>query len=273
MEFEVNGQRTYAYTGARAFDPALQSVLFVHGAGLDHTVWILQSRWFAHHGYNAIAIDLPGHGRSAGTPPASIEDMAAWLTQCLDALAIDRACLVGHSMGALAVLATAAAIRERVDFAALLGIAVPMPVSDALLAAARDRPLDAHAMITLWGHGFAAQLGGNTAPGMWMTGTAMRLLARGAAGLLHDDLAACNRYSAGLEHAARVRCPVLLMLGRQDIMASPRGIGPLRGALAHATVVELDRCGHMLMAEQPDQVLDALARGVRQASSARAQRA
>lgn len=269
MEFDVNGERTYAYTGAHAFDAALPSVLFVHGAGLDHTVWILQSRWFAHHGYNAIAVDLPGHGRSAGTPPASIEDMAAWLWRCVDALGIERICLVGHSMGALVTLAASGARPERVDFAALLGIAVPMPVSDALLSAAREHPHDAHAMITLWGHGFAAQMGGNRAPGMWMTGSAMRLLARGAPGLLHDDLAACNRYGAGLEHAAHVRCPVLLVLGRQDIMASPRAIGPLRDALAHARVVELDRCGHMILAEQPDQVLDALAQDVTQALNAR----
>jgi pimeloyl-ACP methyl ester carboxylesterase len=273
MEFEVNGQCTYAYTGARAFDPAQQSVLFVHGAGLDHTVWILQSRWFAHHGYNALAIDLPGHGRSAGAAPASIEDIAAWLMQCLDALAIERACLVGHSMGALAVLAAAASSPARVDFAALLGIAVPMPVSDALLAAARDNPADAHLMITLWGHGFAAQIGGNATPGMWMTGNAMRLLARGAPGLLHNDLAACNRYRAGLEHAARVRCPVVLVLGRQDVMAAPRGIAPLRDALAQARVVELDHCGHMLMAEQPDRVLDVLVHGVQQAAQARREHA
>jgi pimeloyl-ACP methyl ester carboxylesterase len=269
MQFDVNASSTYAYTGARAFDPSLPSVLFVHGAGLDHTVWILQSRWFAHHGYNAIAVDLPGHGRSAGSAPASIEAMAAWLWHCVDALGIERACLVGHSMGALVTLAASAAQPERVDFAALLGIAVPMPVSDALLAAAREHPHDAHTMITLWGHGFAAQLGGNRAPGMWMTGSAMRLLARGTAGLLHNDLAACNRYDAGLEHAAHVRCPVLLLLGRQDIMASPRAIGPLRAALAHAQLLELDRCGHMMMAEQPDQVLDALAHGVAQVSGAR----
>ena len=189
-------------------------------------MWILQSRWFAHHGYNAVAIDLPGHGRSAGAPLGSIEAMAQWLGECMTALAIERASIVGHSMGALVTLAAAGTLAQRVDFAALLGISVPMPVSDALLSAARDAPADARTMITLWGHGYAAQIGGNRAPGMWMTGSAMRLLERGAPGLLHNDLDACNRYQAGLEHAARVRCPVLVLLGRQDIMASPRAIGP-----------------------------------------------
>ena len=269
MEFKVDGQRTYAYTGARAFDPALPSVVFVHGAGLDHTVWILQSRWFAHHGYNALALDLPGHGRSAGATRTRIEDMAAWLRQCVDALDIEHVSLAGHSMGALVTLAAAGEMPDRITFTALLGVAVPMPVSDALLEAARERPGDAHTMITSWGHGFAAQLGGNRAPGMWMTGNAMRLLERGASGLLANDLDACNRYQRGLEHAARIRSPVLMILGRQDIMASPRAIGPLRDALANARVLELDGCGHMMMAEQPDAVLDALRHAVPQAIVAR----
>lgn len=259
MEFTVRGRRTYAYTGARAHDPAQPHIVFVHGAGLDHSVWILQSRWFAHHGYNVLALDLPGHGRSAGDALPSIEEMGAWLRECLDCLAIARAGLVGHSMGALVTLHAAGSAPERAAFAALLGVSVPMPVSDALLDAARDRPADAYRMITLWGHGFAAQVGGNPTPGMWMTGAGERLLQRGRAGVLASDLAACNAYRAGLEMASRASCPVLVVLGRQDVMASPRAAPPLMEALPHARQLMLERCGHMMLAEQPDAVLDALA--------------
>jgi len=268
MKFSVDGHDTYAYTGARAFDPSLPSVVFVHGAGLDHTVWILQSRWFAHHGYNAVAVDLPGHGRSGGTPPPSIEAMGEWLLECLDALAIERAALVGHSMGSLVALHCAGMAPERVWFAALLGISVPMPVSEELLGAASSRPADAYQMITLWGHGFPAQMGGNQAPGMWMTASGVRLLERGAPGVLANDLSACNAYQAGLESARKIACPTVVLLGRQDIMASPRAAGPLMEALADARRVELDRCGHMMMSEQPDAILDALAAGMADAMSA-----
>ena len=268
MKFTVDGHSTYGYTGARALDPSLPSVVFVHGAGLDHTVWILQSRWFAHHGYNAVAVDLPGHGRSGGTALTSIEAMGEWLVACLDALAIDRAALAGHSMGSLVTLHCAGMAPERVWFNAALGIAVPMPVSDALLDAARSRPGDAYRMITLWGHGFTAQLGGNQAPGMWMTASGIRLLERGAPGVLANDLSACNAYHAGLESARKIACPTLVLLGRQDIMASPRAAGPLIEALGDAHRVELDPCGHMMMSEQPDAVLEAMAAGMAAALSA-----
>jgi len=259
MQITVDGHDTYAYTGARAFDPARPSVLFVHGAGLDHSVWILQSRWFAHHGFNAVALDLPGHGRSRGAPLPDVGAMGAWVVACMDALGLERACLAGHSMGALVVLEAAGLAPTRAAAAALLGVAVPMPVSPALLDAARADDHAAIDMITLWGHGHASQVGGNTAPGMWMLGGAVRLLERAAPGLLHNDLAACNAYDGGLAAAARVTAPTLVLLGRQDIMASPRNVGPLMGALPCGTLTQLDACGHMMMAEQPDAVLDALA--------------
>ena len=64
MELIVNDARAYAYTGGRPFDPQLPCVAFVHGAQHDHSVWALQTRWFAHHGYSVLAFDLPGHGRA-----------------------------------------------------------------------------------------------------------------------------------------------------------------------------------------------------------------
>jgi pimeloyl-ACP methyl ester carboxylesterase len=268
MEITVRGASTYAYTGARDFDAAKPSMVFVHGAGLDHTVWIQQSRWFAHHGYNALALDLPGHGRSQGALITSIEEMAGWLLECLDTLQLERPAVAGHSMGALVALHAAGTAADRFAFAGLLGIAVPMQVSDELLNAAREQPADAHRMITGWGHGFNAQLGRNPAPGMWMTGSAIRLLQRAAPGALANDLSACNAYTGGMEAAKSARCPTLVLLGSEDIMASPRAAGAVVDALPDATRIDIARCGHMMMAEQPDQVLDALASSVSSALDA-----
>ncbi len=72
----LTSPRLYAYTGGRPFDPALPTVVFMHGAQHDHSVWILQSRYLAHHGYGVLALDLPGHMRSAGPPLATVEAMA-----------------------------------------------------------------------------------------------------------------------------------------------------------------------------------------------------
>ena len=259
MRFEVDGLASYAYTGSRPLVPGRPAVVFVHGGGLDHSVWIHQSRYFAHHGFNAIALDLPGHGRSDGAPAGTITGMAHWVMRAADALGIERLYVAGHSMGSLVALETAGLYRDRVDAAALVGCAAPMAVAGALLDAAQADDPAAFDMITLWGHRMGAQLGGNPAPGMWMTGGAVRLLERAAPGVLHNDLNACNEYRHGLETAAKITCPTHLVLGREDVMAPPRAARALVAALSVVRVTELADCGHMLMAEQPDAVRDALA--------------
>jgi pimeloyl-ACP methyl ester carboxylesterase len=258
MRFEVDGREVYAYTGSRALVPAQPTVVFVHGAANDHSVWALQSRYFAHHGFNALAVDLPGHGRSDGPALASVEAIAQWIARVLDAHAIGSATLIGHSLGALACLEAAAVSPDRAARLGLLGPAVPMAVSDALLDAAKADDHVAYELINGWSHSTPRQIGGNRVPGMWMTGAAMRLMERTAPGVLYTDLFACNAYQRGLEAAASVRCPVLVVLGQRDLMAPPKSAAALCEALRNPRVVTLPGAGHAMMAEQPDAVLDAL---------------
>jgi len=258
MRFTVAGCETYAYTGSRAFDVSRPTIVFVHGAANDHSVWTLQSRYFAWHGRNVLALDLPGHGRSAGDALASVEHIADWLVRVLDAAGIERAAFVGHSMGALAVLEAAGRFTSRIERMALLGPAVPMAVSDALLDAAKRNDRVAYELIVGWSHSAGKQLGGNQAPGMWMTGTALRLMERSLPGVLATDLGACANHANGLSAAQAVRCPSLVVIGARDLMAPPKSAQALIETLRDPRVVRLDDCGHAMMAEQPDAVLDSL---------------
>lgn len=258
MRFTVNGSEIYAYTGSRAFVGAQPTVVFVHGAAQDHSIWAWQSRYFAHHEYNVLAVDLPGHGRSAGDALPSIEKIANWIVALLDAADVESAALVGHSMGALSALEVAARDGPRVERIALLGPAAPMTVSDELLAAARRNDQIAYELINGWSFSAQRQLGGNAVPGFWMTGNSMRLLERSRPDVLAIDLDACHAYSNGIAAAAAVRCPVLVVTGGRDIMAPPRNAEALIAALRDPIVVALPRSGHALTAEEPDAVLDAL---------------
>ena len=258
MQMVVDGARVYAYTGARPFDPAQPTVVFVHGAAHDHSVWSLQSRYFAHHRRNVLAVDLPGHGRSGGEPLALVEAIAEWLAALLDATSIEHAALVGHSLGALAVLETAARQPECVERIALLGPSVPMPVADTLLDAAKANDHLAYELITGWSFAPGHQLGGNQQPGVWMTGNALRLMERSHPGALYADLLACHRYAGGLAAAGKVRCPTLAILGQRDLMAPAKNTRALIAALTGCRVVSIADCGHSLMTEAPDAVLDAL---------------
>jgi pimeloyl-ACP methyl ester carboxylesterase len=258
VQLSVSDRSVYAYTGARALDRTSPTIVFVHGAANDHSVWALQSRYLAHHGRNVLAVDLPGHGRSEGAPLSSVEAIAQWLIALLDALAINKAALVGHSLGSLAVLETAGHHPERATRIALLGPSVPMPVSDALLDAAKRDDHAAYEMINGWSFSPADQLGGNRFPGVWMTGNSMRLMERTRPGALHTDLFACNSYAAGLAAAERVRCPALLVIGERDQMTLPKNARSLAAALHDKRVMTIPDCGHSMMAEAPDAVLDAL---------------
>ncbi|HEY6862958.1 MAG TPA: alpha/beta hydrolase, partial [Burkholderiales bacterium] len=256
MDLAVHGRRAYAYTGGVPFDASLRTVVFVHGGALDHSVWGLQTRYLAHHGRAVLAPDLPGHGRSEGPALRRIEEIAEWLIALLDAVGVARAALVGHSMGSLVALDCAARFPERVEALALIGSAFPMRVSAELLEATRSDEPRARAMINAWSHGGYAQFPGNPGPGSWVIGANLRLMQRAKPGVLHADFSACNDYTEGLDRAAQVRCPALLLSGRRDQMTPARSARALASAIAGAEWVELDRCGHNVMAEKPDELLD-----------------
>ena len=226
MDFVVDGKRAFAYTAAHGLDAAKASIVFIHGAGLDHSWWGLQSRYFGYHGWNVLACDLPGHGRSEGPPLPTIGEAAEWVCRLLDASATEKACLVGHSMGSLVALECAARFPARIQRIALLGAAFPMNVSDAFLEAARNNDQSAYDMETIWGHAPQVPFGGNPNPGMWMYGDTLARLSRLSPGVLYNDLKACKEYAAGLESAAKIACPALVIAGGRDMMTPPRAALP-----------------------------------------------
>jgi pimeloyl-ACP methyl ester carboxylesterase len=252
----VDGQAAGAGTGGRPFETGRPPLLFLHGAGMDHTVWHFPARYFAHRGRAVLAPDLPGHGDSAGPPLATVEAMAAWVERLLAALDLEGAALVGHSMGAAVALA-AAARSPRVARLALLGAAPRMPVHPELLAAARGDRREAGDLVASWGHGAIGRMGGGPAPGLWLMDGARRLLDRAAPQVLATDLAACDRFDAAAL-AGTVRCPALVLVGAEDRMTPPREGRRLAGLIAGAELRELAGVGHMMMTERPDRVIDAL---------------
>ena len=258
MRVDLDGRQVFVATGGRAHDSDGPLVVFLHGAGMDHSVWALQARWFAHHGYRAAAVDLPGHGGSEGPPLASIEALAAWTLGLVKRLGGGKALIIGHSMGSLAALEAAALGPDQVAGLALIGTAAAMPVHPTLLAAAAANDPDAVAMVSLWGLGPEATLGGSETPGLWMLGGAQRLLTNAAPGVLGVDLSACNAYKNGRAAAAKVAQPALLVLGERDLM-TPRAAGEALGkAIAGARVVVVPGAGHLLPAERPEELLAAL---------------
>jgi pimeloyl-ACP methyl ester carboxylesterase len=258
MQLKVKGIDTFVATGGREFDKSQPCVVLLHGAGFDHTIWALHSRWFAHHGFGVLAPDLPGHGRSSGAPLPAIADMADWTAALLDAAGAGRAKLVGHSMGSLIALETAARHPAKVSALSLIGTAATMTVGPDLLKAAEANDHSAIDMVSIWGLGFGAELGGSLAPGLWMHTGAQRVLEKCRPGVLFNDLSACNAYQGALAAATQIAVPVTLILGERDMMTPAKAGKALAAALPNSTTVVLTGAGHMMMVERPDELLAAL---------------
>jgi len=277
LRLTVQGHAAYAYTGGKRFDPALPCVVFIHGALHDHSVWTLLARHFAHHGRSVLAVDLPGHGRSAGPALGDVESLGGWINALLDAAGVASAsasapaesaasgvALVGHSMGSLIALEAAAQRPARVSRLVMVGTAWPMKVSDALLSTSRERPLAAMAMVNAFSHASTANKPSYPGPGAWLHGSNQALMERMQAGyaqgnLFEHDFLVCDRYQRAPEAVTQVTAAGVraeMILGAKDAMTPPKAAKSLAELLG-ARVQTLP-AGHSLMTEAPEGMLNAL---------------
>ena len=266
MELLVNGAKTYCYTGGKPFDATKPTVVFIHGVLNDHSVWILQTRYLAHHGFNVLAVDLPGHCRSGGDAPSSVEEAADFIGALLDAAGVTQAALVGHSWGSLIALEAAARLKDRINHLVLVGTAFPMRVSQVLLDASQADPVKALTLVNVFSRSTLAPVPSALGPGTWVFGGGMALGKRVLASnvevnVFYRGFKACDSYANGDAAITQITCPVLFLLGAQDQMTQPKAAQTLiAAAKASGKVVNITTVpvGHHQMNEAPDETLFAI---------------
>ncbi|WP_169570116.1 alpha/beta fold hydrolase [Sneathiella limimaris] len=258
MYATVNNASLFAATGGKEFDPNQPSIIFLHGAAMDHTAWALQSRYMAHHGFNVFALDLPGHGKSEGDIPGSIDEMADSVIAFMDSAGLKSATLVGHSMGSLTGLSAAGRYPDRIDKLVMIGTAFPMMVGEDFLNRAKANDPSAYLMMIDWSHARPSHVGQAEVPGLWMIGNALRTVERAGDGTLYKGLSLCSTYEGGFEAAENLKCPVLFILGDKDMMTMPRAAQKLIASISGSKTVLLKDCGHMQMIEKAEDVRKAL---------------
>jgi len=260
MYLKVDDKQVFAATGGKNFDGAKPVVVLIHGAGQDRTIWVLQTRYLAHHGFSVLAVDLPGHGESEGPALPSVGALSDWIVRLLDAADIARAHIVGHSMGALIALQFAADHLDRVGKLALVAVSESMPVHPELLAAAEANDPHAYELMNGWSLSSAGHRGGHQSPGTWMLGTGIRTVQRAADGVLFTDFTACTQRGSMMEAASKVQAETLFVLGSEDKMTPLPSGQKVAEAVTHASVEVFHGAGHALLAEAPDRVTKALER-------------
>ena len=266
MYLQVNVHQTYCYTGGKPLDAAKPTVVFIHGVLNDHSVWILQSRYMANHGWNVLAVDLPGHCKSAGEAPASVEEAADFIAALLDAAGIERAALVGHSWGSLIAVEAASRLAGRITHLVMIGTAFPMKVSQALLDASLNEPMQALKMINVFSRSTLSAPPSALGPGTWVYGASMALGRRVLASntkvnVFHRGFKACDSYSNGEAAIAGITCPVLFILGTEDQMTQAKAaqllINKARSSGKDVRLTSLV-VGHHQMTEAPEETLFAI---------------
>ncbi len=255
MRIDVNQHEVFSATGGKPFDSSLPTVVFIHGSGLDHRSFALQTRWFAYHGYSVLAPDLPGHSLSVGEACASIEDSAKWMADYLDVAGVSAAHLVGHSQGFLTALEFAKANPGRVLSLCAIGTAAAIPVNQALIDTAKESSAKAAHMMVNWGFGPSTHNGISPVPGMQPIAIGRAIM---SANPLAVDLQSCANYTGGDEAVGSLgNIPGACILADKDKMT------PLKAGLKLAegmgvTPVVIKGYGHMLPIEAPRKTLEAL---------------
>ncbi len=246
---ELDGERFY-YAGDVNRDGV--PVIFCHGSGGGHQHWLYQIKGLREK-INPLAFDLPGHGRSEGSPANDIAVYRNWLHGFIKTLGLSSFVLGGHSMGGAIALSYALQYPGEVSGLILVGSGGRLRVLPAFLETLQAGSVPA----TLTDH-----LYGPEAPEELIK-TGREEVESTAASIYYADLSACDKFDV-MEDLPQISQPVLMICGGEDRMTPVKYSRYLEGKLPRGQVTVIEGAGHMVMLEKPDEVNQAINTFVRQ---------
>jgi len=197
--------------------------------------------------------DFPGHTNSEGPPLASIELMADWLNDFVQAVGADNISIVAHSQGCLVALEFASRYADNLKSVSFVASGLATPVNPALIDAAENNPEAAIAMMLGWGFGSAGHLHQGPIPGNSMVAGGLKVMRGNVPSELATDLKACDNYKNGRAAAAAITCPIQVILAGKDRMAPRKAGMELVEHLNSPEVHIVAGSGHMIPQEAPDE--------------------
>jgi pimeloyl-ACP methyl ester carboxylesterase len=215
-------------------------LVLIHGAGGSADVWAEQAPLAAFA--RLLALDLPGHGPGGGSGRGSVAAYADWLEDFLDALGLDRAVVLGHSMGGAVAQWLALERPERFAGLILLSTAARLRVMPRILELLRDQPPAGRSLVASLAYSPA------TLPGT--VTHADRLLAETPPPVVFADFVACDRFDVR-ERLPTLAVPTLVIVGRDDRLTPPKLAAALTAAIGGAHLAEVPDAGHYPQLEQP----------------------
>lgn len=244
---DVAGERIF-YFHHRGGPEGRGGLVFVHGAGGSHLNWPPQLRRLA--AANTYALDLPGHGQSEGRGRTSISAYADFVAAVLESLGLEKATLVGHSMGGAIALDLALRYPGKLAGLVLVGSGARLRVAPAILDGIRQDFQAAVRLICDWA--FAPE-----APEQ-LKRIGRRQMEQTHPDVLYGDFAACDAFDV-MDCLGEIRCPTLAICGTADRLTPPKYSTYLRDHIPAAQLVLIEGAGHMVMLERPTAVAQAIA--------------
>ena len=222
----------------------LSPIVFIHGAGGSHQVWLQQLRVLGRR-RKAIAVDLPGHGDSNGSGADRIEAYRDVVKEFIAALGLDRIVMVGHSMGGAITQSIALVYPGLLAAIVLVGIGAKLRVHPQVFAGLRDDARRTVDLMTKW-----ARAPGTPAEVLKQDAEA---ILRTSVPVIEGDLRACDAFDL-MEQVKAITLPALVICGTDDLMMPPKYAEYLHGQINGSQLQIVPAAGHMVMLEQPDEV-------------------
>jgi len=239
---EVAGDKIYYALHQNSARGKVPLVL-VHGAGENRLVWPAALRRMS--GIPVYAVDLPGHGKSDGQGRRSVAEYATFVAQMLDALAIDRAVIAGHSMGGGIAQQFGLSYPTRAAALILVATGARLRVAPKILESTQSDAQTAAELIT------QSEWGPDTPEQMKRLGRQQLLTNR--LDVFHGDYAACDKFDV-MERLGDIRAPTLVIGGTADQMTPPKYAVYLTEHIPGAQLSLVEGAGHMVMLEREEAV-------------------
>ncbi len=222
----------------------LPSVVFIHGAGGSHQMWLQQLRRLGRW-RKAIAMDLPGHGKSEGSGADRIETYRDLVKEFLAAVGLDRIVMVGHSMGGAIIQSLALVHPELLAAIVLVGTGARLRVQPQIFAGLHNDARQTVELMTRWGRapGASSELLRQDADAMLRTSLSV----------IEGDLRACDTFDL-MEQIKAITRPTLVICGTDDLMTPPKYAEYLHREINGSQLALIPAAGHMVMLEKPDEV-------------------
>lgn len=250
---EVKGHATYYYyNGATCLPDVVpdlscgRAIMLVHGAGSNAHVWHRQIAALGQH-HSPVALDLPGHGRSAGVEGlASVQDYADFVAAFMDALNLRSAVILGHSMGGAIAMELALRHPARVEALILSATAAKFNLADDRVEALRAVMMgrapqafntDGYSPKTIKENFDVVREG-------WMEQIRTDPRVR------YGDIVACGKVDLR-DEIARIEKPTLVVAGADDQGTTPADAEIIRSNIRGAKLVTIPDSGHVILHERP----------------------